>query len=81
MAKKTKEVIAFDHKVATRIKELRIDNNKNQKQFAEDNDIERQTLNRWESTADGRGVSIYTVHRFCKMINITLKDFFDSNLF
>ena len=81
MGKLKPEDIALNKKIASRIKELRSAKEPNQKKFAENNDVERQTLNRWESINDKRGVSIHTVQKFCKMINIELKDFFDSKKF
>ncbi|WP_194766501.1 helix-turn-helix domain-containing protein [Tamlana sp. I1] len=81
MAKLRPEEIAFNDKVAQRIKDLRVKVNPNQKKFSESHDIDRQIVSRWESTTDERGVSIHTINRFCKMINITLKEFFDSEHF
>ena len=49
MGKLKPEDIALNNKIAHRIKELRIQADPNQKRFAENNDLERQTLNRWES--------------------------------
>tara|TARA_R110002012_G_scaffold68681_2_gene178321 strand:+ start:16528 stop:16782 length:255 start_codon:yes stop_codon:yes gene_type:complete len=81
MAKLKSEDIALNNLIANRIKELRMKVDTNQKRFAENNDLERQTLNRWESTSDNRGVSIHTVKKFCKILNISLKEFFDSDDF
>ena len=47
MGKLKPEDIALNNKIAHRIKELRIKADPNQKRFAENNDLERQTLNRW----------------------------------
>ncbi|SNZ01719.1 helix-turn-helix transcriptional regulator [Flagellimonas pacifica] len=81
MAKLKPEDIALNNKIAIRIKELRTKVDSNQKRFAENNDLERQTLNRWESINDKRGVSVHTINRFCKILDISLKDFFDSDSF
>lgn len=81
MAKRRPEEIALDTKIALRIKELRKKVNPNQKGFAEEHGLDRQLLNRWESTTKDRGVSIHTISRFCGMVEIDLKDFFDSDLF
>ena len=52
--------------------------------------VEKQIISRWESQIkidentgkkSGRGITIYTVDEFCKIIGITLKDFFDDDLF
>ena len=81
MAKQKPSDIALDIKIAVRIKDLRKEINPNQKQFAEEHGMDRQLLHRWESTTGSRGVSIHTINRFCEMIHIGLKDFFDSDLF
>ncbi|MBF4487752.1 helix-turn-helix transcriptional regulator [Flavobacterium sp. CSZ] len=81
MAELSKEDIIFKNKIARRIKTLRLLTGLNQTKFAEKHDIERQTISRWESQKTKRGVSIHTVRKFCKMINISLSDFFDSSEF
>lgn len=81
MSKLKPEDIAFNKQIALRIKELRVKHNPNQSKFAETHFIDRQMISRWESTNDQRGVSIHTIHRFCNMINISLKEFFDSDVF
>lgn len=81
MGKLKPEDIALNNKIAHRIKELRVQADPNQKRFAENNDLERQTLSRWESVNDNRGVSIHTISRFCRILNISLKEFFASDLF
>ena len=81
MAKLKPEDIALSNKIAVRIKELRMKANPSQSKFAESHFIDRQLVSRWENTNDQRGVSIHTISRFCKLIEITLPDFFDSNLF
>ncbi|APY10452.1 transcriptional regulator [Seonamhaeicola sp. S2-3] len=81
MAEERHDDIIFNKKVADRIKELRIKINPIQAHFARDNYIDRQLLNRWENQNDKRGISIHSIRRFCNMINISLKDFFDDERF
>ena len=81
MSKLKVEDIEFNKNVALRVKELRMTIDKNQSNFAEKHFVDRQLVSRWENANDRRGISIHTINRFCKMINITLKEFFDSNLF
>lgn len=81
MAELSKEDIIFKNKIAQRIESLRLKTGLNQTKFAEKHDIERQTISRWESQKTKRGVSIHTVRKFCEMINITLKVFFDDPTF
>ena len=61
--------------IAQRIKSLREASGMNQAEFAREHLIDRQTLNRWEN---GRGVTIYTVNKFCDFVNISLGDFFSK---
>ncbi len=81
MAKLGKEDIELNRKIAVRVKELRVCINQNQSKFAETYFIDRQLINRWESTTDNRGISIHTINRFCSMIDISLKEFFESEIF
>lgn len=81
MAQLSTEDIIFKNKIAQRIETLRLQTGMNQTKFAEKHDIERQTISRWESQKTKRGVSIHTVRKFCKMLNITLSDFFDFSEF
>lgn len=81
MIEKQNDDVVFNEKVADRIKELRINANPIQAHFARDNYIDRQLLNRWESKNIKKGISIHSIRRFCNMINISLKDFFDDERF
>ena len=81
MAKAGIEEKILNKKISLRIKELREEIEPIQSKFATEHLIDRQLLNRWESTTDNRGITIHTVLKFCKMINIGLKEFFDSKLF
>ncbi len=73
----TKEDIILKNRITERIKFLRAKTGLNPSEFAKAHDIDRQILNRWESENNPRGVSIYTINKFCNMLGITLKDFFD----
>jgi transcriptional regulator with XRE-family HTH domain len=77
MAELDKEDIVLKNKIAERIQLLRIKTGLSQSEFAQKHDIDRQIINRWESNKNKRGVTIYTIKKFCNMLNITLKDFFD----
>lgn len=77
MGRLTKEDTILKNKIAERIKFLRIKTGLSQSEFAKKFDIDRQILSRWESKSNQRGITIYTIKRFCNMIGITLKDFFD----
>lgn len=81
MAELTEKDIKLKNKIAERIEFLRIKTGLSQTDFAKKYDIDRQIINRWESVTNKRGVTIYTVQKFCNMIGITLKEFFDSENF
>lgn len=65
--------------IALRISELRISSGTKQSKFAQDSmAIDKQALHRIEK---GRGVTIYTINKFCKALGISMQEFFDSPLF
>lgn len=70
--------IELRDKIAQRIKELRESSGKNQTEFALELGIDKQTLHRLET---GRGATIYSINKFCKVRAITLTQFFDSPIF
>ena len=70
--------VELREKIAERIKELRESSGKNQTEFAYDLGIDKQTLYRLET---GRGATIYSINKFCKIRGITLSQFFDSPIF
>lgn len=65
-------------KIAQRIKQLREESGMTQSEFAREHMLDRQTLNRWEN---GRGVTIYTIEKFCRYIDMTLESFFKHDFF
>ncbi len=80
MSKLEKEDIALKNKIADRIKFLRIKTGLSPSDFAKKHDIDRQILSRWENKSNKRGITIYTINKFCKMIGIPLKEFFDFDI-
>ncbi|WP_229655114.1 helix-turn-helix domain-containing protein [Flavobacterium sp. LC2016-23] len=81
MGELTTEDIILQKKIAERIEFLRLKTGLSQTDFAQKNHIDRQVINRWESVKNARGVTVYSIQKFCKMVNITLKDFFDDDSF
>jgi len=81
MAELTEKDTALKNKIAERIEFLRIRTGLSQTEFAKKYDIDRQIINRWESVKNKRGVTIYTIQKFCNMIGISLTEFFDSETF
>ncbi|MEO5563667.1 MAG: helix-turn-helix transcriptional regulator [Chitinophagaceae bacterium] len=73
-----KSDIELKKKIALRLKELRESSGKNQTEFAYDLGIDKQTLYRLEK---GRGASIYTIYKVCKLRGMSLSQFFDSSVF
>lgn len=69
--------ILLKNKIADRIKFFRVNTGLSQSEFAKKFEIDRQILNRWESTNNKRGLTIYTIAKFCDLVGISLKDFFD----
>lgn len=76
MAELDKEDIVLKNKIAERIQFLRIKTGLSQSDFAKKHELDRQILNRWESINNKRGVTIYTINKFCKMLGITISEFF-----
>ena len=81
MAKLTEDDIILKNAIAQRIEDLREGTGLSQSEFAKEHAIDRQAINRWEDREGDRGISIYTIKRFCSMLGISLKEFFDSPLF
>ncbi len=91
MSELSKENVALANNIAKRIKALRQeDTGMKQMDFVRKYNVEKQTISRWESQIkiddktggkSGRGITIYSVAEFCKIIGITLTDFFDDDLF
>lgn len=77
MAELDKEDIVLKNQIADRIQYLRNKTGLSQTDFAKKYDIDRQLINRWESKNNKRGITIYTINKFCKMINIPLNEFFN----
>ena len=73
--------IVLKNKIAQRIEQLRINTGLSPIQFANQHNIDRQIIHRWESQKNKRGVTIYTVAKFCQMIDISLNEFFNDRIF
>jgi transcriptional regulator with XRE-family HTH domain len=78
MGKLTESDLELKSKIAQRIKDLRESTGKKSSEFAKDNLTDRQTQHRMEK---GRGVTIYTINKLCLDLGISLKEFFDSEVF
>lgn len=81
MAERTEKDIILKDKIIERIEFLRLKTGLSQIDFAKMHDIDRQMIHRWESKKNTRGVTIYTIQKFCNMIGITLDEFFNTDAF
>jgi len=81
MSKLNNEDIELRNKITQRLIDLRESTGLSQSDFAKLHDIDRQQVNRWESFESERGVTIYTIKRFCILLKITLQEFFNDPLF
>lgn len=91
MAELSEENIILANKISQRIKFLREKTcGPKQADFIKKYNIEKQLISRWENPIKidpntgrkkGRGITIYSVNVFCKTIGISLKDFFDDEIF
>lgn len=69
MSKLSKSDTKFRNSI-TQIINLRDDTGLSQSEFAKLHEIDRQQVNRWESFRTERGVSIYTIRKYCILIGI-----------
>ncbi|WP_294290834.1 helix-turn-helix transcriptional regulator [uncultured Chryseobacterium sp.] len=81
MSKLNKDDIELRNRITQRLINLRKSTGLSQSEFAKLHEIDRQQVNRWESFESERGVTIYTIQKFCTLVKITLQEFFDDPLF
>jgi DNA-binding XRE family transcriptional regulator len=81
MGKLRQEDIVLRDQIKLRLKELREKASQNKSDLSKGIDIDRQNFQAWEKLDTTRGMSIYSIDRVCKVLGITLKDFFDSDVF
>lgn len=81
MSRLSQEDIKLKEKIKERMISLLNEYNLRQANYADKANIERQHINRWVNPNSNRGISIYSIRKFCITLEISLKDFFDSPLF
>ncbi|CAM3474851.1 helix-turn-helix transcriptional regulator [Flavobacterium chungbukense] len=81
MGKLRAEDIILRDQIKKRLKELREKASQNKSGLANDIEVDRQNFHAWEKLDITRGISIYSIGRICTAFGITLKDFFDSDIF
>ena len=81
MSRLSEKDLQLRDNIKKRMNELLEESKLAQSSFADKANIDRQHINRWVNPHSNRGVSIYNLNKFCNILDITLKDFFDSPLF
>ena len=81
MPKLKEEDIILKEKIKERINQLLKEHFESQIAASRNLDVDRQNFNAWINLKSDRGATIYSINKFCKAINITLSDFFDSPIF
>lgn len=81
MPKLTEEDNQLKGRIKSRIKNILNEKDLNQADYALESDTDRQSVNRLVNDNNIRGISIYTINRFCKVIKISLDEFFNDPLF
>lgn len=66
--------------IRIRIKELMKDNNINGNKLSLESGIDRSTINRF-LRKENKSIKIETLTLICQALDISLKDFFDDNVF
>jgi len=70
--------IKLKRAIAQRFKEIRESTGQTQQNFAHGSGRDKQSYNKNEK---GKGATIYTINKFCIENEITLQDFFNSDIF
>ncbi len=81
MAKLTEEDIELKNNIKRRFNIILSAKNLKQNELANISLKDRQAINRWTNLKNDRGLTIYTISQLCKVLNISLKEFFDDPLF
>lgn len=81
MAKLRKEDEILKVKIKERLSKIRNELGDSKSDISKNIDIDRQNFQPWENLKSNRGISIYSLNRICIALGISLKDFFDDELF
>lgn len=81
MAKLRKEDEILKAKIKERLSKIRNELGDSKSDISKNIDIDRQNFQPWENLKSNRGISIYSLNRICIALGISLKDFFDDELF
>ena len=81
MAKLREEDEILKQKIKLRLVQLREMQGDSKSSISKNIDVDRQNFQPWENFKSNRGINIYSLNRICKAFGITLKEFFDDDLF
>lgn len=81
MAKLREEDEILKKKIKLRLLQLREKQGDSKSGISKNIDVDRQNFQPWENIKSQRGITIYSLNRICKAFGITLKDFFDDEIF
>lgn len=81
MAKLREEDEIFKKKIKQRLFQLRAKIGDSKSDISKSIDVDRQNFQPWENLKSDRGITIYSLNRICKALGISLKEFFDDDLF
>lgn len=81
MAKLREEDEILKKKIKQRLFQLREELGDSKSDVSKTIDVDRQNFQPWENLKSDRGITIYSINRICKALGITLKEFFDDELF
>ena len=81
MAKLREEDEILKKKIKLRLIQLREDLGDSKSDISKSIEVDRQNFQPWENLKSDRGITIYSLNRICKAFGISLKEFFDDDLF
>lgn len=81
MAKLREEDEILKKNIKLRLIQLREGLGDSKSDISKDIEVDRQNFQPWENLKSDRGITIYSLNRICKAFGISLKEFFDDDLF
>jgi DNA-binding XRE family transcriptional regulator len=81
MGKLREEDIILREKIKLRLTELREKYGQNKTEVSSKVEVDRQNFQAWEKNDIKRGPTIYSINRISKAFGISLKEFFNSDIF
>jgi DNA-binding XRE family transcriptional regulator len=81
MAKLREEDEILKKRIKLRLNRLREELGESKSDVSKNIEVDRQNFQPWENLRSDRGITIYSLNWICRAFGITLKDFFDDQLF